>query len=257
MRLPQLALTVAAALLLAGCLASQDSNDAADSGLEGEADPCDAVLVVGSAEGKCGDGLQEARCAQAAANPDVELLWSLELEQRYEDDEGNLRQYPEDQQRFRRDCVLDYLESFGVEAPSGSEHGIDSVWVDAAYSPLAPAIALNVVDEVNVYCEGDHPFCDCSGLDLEGCAAHAFCQEIHASYLDPEAGCWRSSETVGCTRGEVCGAAMTPGCSPDDECYLFSSTCLPDQPGWEEASPYGEASCCGGQWGWLDLPECE
>jgi len=65
----------------------------------------------------------------------------------------------------------------------------------------------------------------------------AACEEgspIDAQAWNATDQCWEAAEEVGTSSAEDCGEALTLGTGPDDTCYLFSNTCLPEDAVWAQ-----------------------
>tara|TARA_B100001989_G_scaffold214375_1_gene164588 strand:+ start:342 stop:623 length:282 start_codon:yes stop_codon:yes gene_type:complete len=55
---------------------------------------------------------------------------------------------------------------------------------------------------------------------------------VDAKPWDSAGACWGPSEQVGTTSAEACDDALTLGTGPDDGCFLFSDSCLPEDGVW-------------------------
>lgn len=92
-----------------------------------------------------------------------------------------------------------------------------------------PNIPLELAD-----CELAHANCGqpdgCVGLDLAACENDNACMPINgAKLVQSNMGqCVEPPGFVGCADAGFCGGALTWGCDPNANKYLFFNSCLPD-----------------------------
>lgn len=193
-----------------------------------------ATLSPGDPEEKCSaGGPYRARCLQARAHPEVPFVWVLFWDEHVVDERGDHVTRAESELLARRQRVFDRLQADGAVDIVTTNAAQTEAVVTATHAQVRGVLALPDVEHVEVSCaESDHEFCACGRLRVDQREQHAFCGAMRGRPLRPGAACSGPLELAGCTRAELCQFVMALALDPNDKTWLFSSGCLPEQPGW-------------------------
>ena len=227
-----------------------DTDTDVDSDSDTDAD-CDALLAdAGEAANKCTSGTEE-QCEQAFANPTVSYLWMLMLDDWYIDDEGNELKRPDEELQQRRSCIADLLRESSAEQVKDDWNSPGFLSAVATGDQVRPALELKAVQKCNVLLTEDQVEA-CATLDLDACAADAFCWSPKGRRFDADRQCLEGQVEVGCTGSPGCEDMPTWAVDPDGACWWFPNGCIPQGPGWQMAG-HGVDDPCADVGG----PDCE
>ena len=231
-------LAAAALVVLAACSGDSTEGDAdtdtdVDTDVDADTD-CDTLLAdAGEPANKCTTGT-EAQCEQAFENTDTSYLWMLMLDEWYIDAKGNELKRPDEELLQRRACIADLLRERSAQQVDDDWNSPDFLSAVATATQVRPALELKAVQKCNVHLT-DELVEACATLDLDACAADAFCWSPIGQRFDEGRQCLEAQVGVGCTGSQGCGDMPTWAVAPDGVCWWFPSTCIPQGPGWKTA----------------------
>lgn len=185
-----------------------------------ESTDCGHVLALRSELPKC----EQPGCDKVNAQASRTLRWRLVLERFYIDSDGRGFELSNDALAHHAECVLQQLEVLGVSADVTDGGDIE---VLASYAQVRPVLHTIAIDSMEVSCS-ERDCQDCAALSEPQCRADPVCAPMMAQRFEPVPEC-KTVGYAGCARRDlICGDALTTAISPDGVCWLFSSTCQPD-----------------------------